>query len=141
MTPDKLEKIRRLAEDHRGDPATRAVAMDVLKRYGGDIHRPASSATRPQPASPLHPGMRQSPEYQQFRFMDIGSWRRSAAGNPIFSIAIKGRQYRIVIFPHKKSPTYGWLRTDTYGGRRSSRPEVCHHGTAHGDAWRMLQAL
>lgn len=141
MNSDKLEKIRRLAEDHRGDPATRAVAMDVLKRYGGDIHRPASSATRPQPASPLHPGMRQSPEYQQFRFMDIGSWRRSAAGNPIFSVANKGRQYRIVIFRHKKSPTYGWLRTDTFTNEAEWSGRFATMELAHADAWRMLQAL
>jgi hypothetical protein len=30
MTPQKLAKIRRLAEDTRGDPATRAIAQAAL---------------------------------------------------------------------------------------------------------------
>jgi hypothetical protein len=58
MTPERLAKIRALAEDPRADPATRAIARSMLE---------AELPLRPQTTNPLHPGMRTTPEYERFK--------------------------------------------------------------------------
>jgi hypothetical protein len=129
MTPDKLEKIRKLAADVRGDPATRAIAQAALKRY----------AQPPQPKTV--PGIKPSAEHDRYAFMDVGMWRTTANGNPTRFVDHKGRTYRIVIFKHKKTPTWGWMRIDVdadeteFSGRFSSLSE------AHRDSWQSLMTL
>jgi hypothetical protein len=141
LNPEKLKKIRALANDHRGDPATRAIAQAALKRYAQEPPRPA-----PQPgADPRdhqHPGMRTSAEYDRFRFMDLSTWKITANGNQTHLIVHKGKQYRIVLFRHKKRPTYGWMRIDVIA---DSDPVFSGAfrtiGEAHADAWKSLMAI
>ena len=52
MTPETLAKIRAIANDSRGDPATRAAARMKLEAW---------ESLQPKQ---LHPGRRQSPEYR-----------------------------------------------------------------------------
>ena len=66
MTPQRLAKIRALAADERGDPATRALAQKMLDAW---------EATYPAVKS-IHPGMRTSPEYERWkRGLNIGKRR------------------------------------------------------------------
>jgi hypothetical protein len=85
--------------------------------------------------------MKTSAEYERFMFMDLGAWKKSAKGNPVFNIVRGGIPYRIVIFRHKKTPTWGWMRVNTL----DDKVEFSHHfatmGEAHSAAWRMLTAL
>jgi hypothetical protein len=113
LTPEKLEKIRRLANDVRGDPATRAIAQAALKRYAQGEPEPQFRDI-PKYEDRVHPGMRQSPDYIHRRFADLGTWDRTkSGGNPTTMVIHAGRAYRIVLFKHRKSPTYGWMRIDT----------------------------
>jgi hypothetical protein len=137
MTPDKLEKIRRLAEDIRGDPATRMIAKKILERY-----QPESTfhdVPEPEPQNPPNPRMRNSDAYEKHVFMSLHNWGRSkTSNNLVHSFTHKGRAYRVVLFAFKKSPTYGWLRVDlargqeVWSGRFDSLPE------AHAAAWTSL---
>ena len=56
MTPERLAKIRAIAEDPRADPATRAIAQAKL-----------DAEPTPPKRNPLHPGMRTTPEYERFK--------------------------------------------------------------------------
>lgn len=139
MTPAKLAKIRALAADTRGDPATRAIAQAALKRYAAEP--PESVKVRPNPSDPRHPGMRTSPEYDRFRFMDIGAWKTTAKGNPTYLIVVKGRSFRIVMFQHKKRPTHGWMRVDTITDEVEFSRSFSTLQEAHEDAWNSLMAI
>jgi hypothetical protein len=141
MTPAKLEKIRRLAEDIRGDPATRMIAREILARYQTE---PSFSDVEPEPEpkNPPNPRMRNSDEYERHMFMSLSNWGRvKATGNFVHTATHKGRGYRIVLFKHKRTPTYGWLRVDAarnqevWSGRFNSLPE------AHKDAWECLMKI
>jgi hypothetical protein len=55
MTPRLLAKIKRLADDPRTDPMTRKIAQAQLDSHNGVTEAPG-----------LHPGMRQTPEYQAY---------------------------------------------------------------------------
>lgn len=137
MTPDKLEKIRRLAEDHRGDPATRAIAQAALKRYAEE----PSFQEAPRYRDVRHPGVKTSAEFDRFKFMDLGSWKKSASGNPVYSIARNGVPYKIVLFRHKKSPTFGWMRINTFNDETEFSGRFLTIGEAHEAAWKMLMGL
>jgi hypothetical protein len=135
MTFEKLAKIRALADDPRGDPATRAIAQAALKRYAQEKPKPKAASF----IDTRHPGMKTSAEYDRYRFMDLGSWRKTASGNPTFTIAIRGKMWRVVLFKHKKTPTYGWMRIDVFSeetpefsGRFATMAE------AHEDLWNIL---
>jgi hypothetical protein len=76
------------------------------------------------------------------RFMDVRNWRETSNGNPSILLMVKGAEYRVVLFKHKKTPTFGALRinTDTdestfMRGWRPTREE------ARLGAWRELAAL
>lgn len=56
MTPERLAKIRAIAEDPRADPFTRSIAQSML-----------DGAPEPAQRNPLHPGMRTTPEYERFK--------------------------------------------------------------------------
>ena len=134
MTPEKLEKIRRLAEDPRGDPATRTIAIAALKRYAKDLKEP-------EPArEPFNKAPPKSAEYERHRFMALNHWRRSKNGNFFQTITHKGRGYRIILFTHKRGGTYGWLRaSEGLGEVWSGRfPTI---GEAHANAWLKLMEL
>ena len=64
MTPDRLAKIRAIAEDARADPFTRAIAKQMLEAEGPQL--------QPPPGNPLHPGMRTTAEYER--------WARAVRG-------------------------------------------------------------
>jgi hypothetical protein len=140
LTPDKLEKIRRLAEDLRGDPATRMIAKKILERYQPEPTFEDVPEFKPQ--NPPNPRMQNSDAYEQHRFMSLHNWGRSkTSNNLVHSFTHKGRAYRVVLFAHKKSPTYGWLRVDVargaevWSGRFNSMPE------AHANAWKDLMTI
>jgi hypothetical protein len=150
MTPAKLEKIRRLAEDLRGDPATRMIAKKILERYQKeptfeDVPDPDAAIKKHfygDPRNPPNPRMRTSDEYEKHVFMSLHNWGRSKqSNNLVHSFTHKGRAYRVVLFAFKKSPTYGWLRVDVargqeiWSGRFNSMPE------AHADSWKSLQSI
>jgi hypothetical protein len=56
MTPEKYEKIKRLADDARADPATRAAAQNQVDKWRTKMETPTPAG--------LHPGRRQTAEYQ-----------------------------------------------------------------------------
>jgi hypothetical protein len=137
MTPEKLAKIRRLAGDLRGDPATRMIALEILRRYE-KTEEPTFHDIPDEPQNPPNPRMRNSEEYERYRFMSLRDWRRSAAGNPVHVFTWKGHPYRVTLFKHKKTPTWGWLRVhlgteeEIWSGRFSTIEE------AHKAAWTSL---
>jgi hypothetical protein len=140
LSPEKLEKIRALANDTRGDPATRAIAQAALKRYAAEPPKPPP---RPgvDPHNYQHPGMRTSPEYDRYRFMDLGAWKTTTKGNPTYVMVHRGRSYRIVLFRHKKRPTHGWMRIDTITEDVVFSGAFSTIGEAHNDAWKSLMAI
>jgi hypothetical protein len=140
MTPEKLAKIQRLAEDPRGDPATRAIAQAALKRYA-----PPPRFKDVQEEGPRrnfqHPGLKTSAQYDRYRFMDRATWKVTTNQNPTILVSHKGEPYRIVLFAHKKTPTFGWMRvhmlTDVteFSGKFKTLAE------AHEAAWISLTRL
>lgn len=142
MTPEKLEKIRALANDLRGDPATRMIALKILARYAAEptFHDIGDDELEP-PKNP--PGMKNSDEYEQHVFMSMHNWGRSQNGNLVHSFTHKGKAYRVTLFAYKKSPTYGWVRTEL---TRTNSEVWCSNkfrdlGEAHRDAWASLTRL
>ena len=141
MTPAKLEKIRALAEDPRGDPATREIARRAYARYA---HEPPTFKDVPPwtPHNEQHPGLKTGAEYDKFRFMDLGSWRTAkATGNPWIITKHKGVGYHFVLFKHKKSPTWGWVRTNQVCDHTEFSGRFATIAEAHADAWKILQMI
>ena len=138
MTPQRLAKIRALATDLRGDPATRMVALEILRRYEPE---PEFHDVEDKPQNPPNPRMRNSDEYEHHMFMSLRNWGKSANGNFVHSFTHKGRAYRVVLFKHKKTPTYGWLLVDIargveeWSGRFNSMP------AAHVNAWAKIMTI
>jgi hypothetical protein len=70
MTPQQYQKIKAVAADERGDPATRAAAQKQVERW----------RTKMEPAvtkNPLHPGRRQTEEYKRWAAdMSVGNRER-----------------------------------------------------------------
>jgi hypothetical protein len=132
VTPDKLAKIRALAMDMRGDPATRMVAMEILRRY--EPEEPAwHDVKEDEPPNP--PGMKNSEEYEQFIFLSLHNWGKSASGNFVHTFTYKNRAYRVVLFKHKKTPTWGWLRVDIATSAEVWSGRFANVTEAHRDAW------
>lgn len=131
MTPEKLTKIRALANDDRGDPATRAVAQSILKRYAKEEPK-SRSAPRSDPR--VH-GLRRDPTYEYHLYCDLSQWDKTKAGNYTYLLYRNGISYRIVLFKHRRSDTYGWMRVNTneddteFSGRFDTIEE------AQRDAW------
>jgi hypothetical protein len=139
LNSEKLAKIRALANDPRGDPATRSIAQAALKRYAETDRneKPSASPYR----NPPNPRMRTSPEYDKYRFMDLGNWRTTANGNPTHLIVHKGKSYRVVLFKHKKRPTHGWMRIDVITEATEFSGAFKTVEEAHADAWKSLMAI
>ena len=144
MTPERLGKIRRLAEDERGHPEVRQRAREKYNSYRGShpwLFEEEKPKPKPKPDPRVH-GMRTDPAYEYYVFMDLSQWGRTKAGNNLAHIVFhKNVSYRIVLFQHKKSPTWGWMRVpiaaDSVPTFSSKFATV---GEAHADAWGSLMA-
>lgn len=136
MNPARLEKIRALANDARGDPATRAVAQSILKRYARDEPKPKFRDV-PHVDPRVH-GLRRDPLYEHYLYTDLSQWDKTKAGNPTYQLFHRGIVYRIVLFKHRRTDTYGWMRIDTdhdeteFSGRFNTMAE------AQADGWVQL---
>ena len=105
MTPARRAKIKALAEDARGNPATRAIAQRLLERY-------------PEPPKPLRqqrvPGVERSPEYLQFIFMDLNRWKPygKKGKDCLTSPLTEGMVYKFVIYKFSQpvGAVWGWRR-------------------------------
>jgi hypothetical protein len=139
VTPEKLAKIKALAEDVRGDPATRMIAKDILRRYNREPP-PSFHDVEDVPQNP--PGMRNSNEYEQYRFMSLHNWGRSKiSNNLVHNFTHKGRAYRVILFAHRKTPTYGWLRIDVARNNETWSSKFSSMPAAHADAWASLMKI
>ena len=139
MNAAKLAKIKALANDPRGDPATRAIAQRVLDQHAKAPPPPMQDV--PRFVDQRHPGVRTSSEYDRHRFFDLNGWKTTNAGNRTFSIVRGGRSFRIVIFPHKNTPTWGWMRIDTISEKTEFSGKFATIAEAHGAAWQSLMTL
>lgn len=95
----------------------------------------------PPPNQP-NPGTRTSEEYDQFIFMNLDNWGESANGNYVHTTKWEGRDYRFVLFRHKKTPTWGWLRVDIKSDTETwSRNKYATLREAHESAWLHLSLI
>jgi hypothetical protein len=139
VTPEKLAKIRALAEDLRGDPATREIARAALRRYAKEEPLEFHDVP-PAPENPA--GMRNAPEYEQYVFMSLRNWGRvKSTGNFVHTCSHKGRGYRVVLFSHKKTPTFGWLRVDVASNVEVWSGKFSDLQGAHRNAWESLKSI
>ena len=139
MRLELIEKIKRLADDVRGDPATRARAQEKLEAYrGSHPHLFETPKPRKPPRDPRVHGMRTDPVYDYHLFTDLGNWDRTRSGNLVFNVYHKGVNYKIVLFKHKKTDTYGWMRIDTFNDRTEFSGRFSTIGEAQGDSWASL---
>ena len=135
MTPARRAKIKALAEDARGNPATRAIAQRMLKRY-------------PEPPKPPRQqrvsGVERSPEYLQFIFMDLNRWKPyGKKGQGLSHItSYGGIAYKFVLYKFSQpiGAVWGWKRTS------GKDVKVSHtlfetRTEAHKDAWKSLQTI
>ena len=67
MTPAQYRKILAVAEDERGDPATRAAAQRKVETWRAKMEGPKQN--------PLHPGRVQTEEYKRW-VMDMAVGNR-----------------------------------------------------------------
>jgi hypothetical protein len=67
MTPGRYAKIKAVATDERGDPATRAAAQKQVEKWRVKMEGPEKK---------LHPGMVQSDEYKQWAKTMEAGYRR-----------------------------------------------------------------
>ena len=130
MDPAKLAKIKALAEDARGDPKLRAIAQRFF-----DENKPSPST----PKSNIHPGLRTSQEYERFLFMNLANWGKSKTGNYVHDVSWNGALYTIILFKHKQTPTYGWLRT--HGAAKAFSGKYGTLVEAHRSAWDSLTKM
>lgn len=130
MTPERLAKIRALAEHPSTNPRMREIAKRILNEHW-----------TPPPNKP-NPGTRTSEEYDRFIFMDLDNWGQSASGNYVHTTKWENRDYRFVLFKHKKTPTWGWLRVDIKTESETwSRNKYATLREAHESAWLHLSLL
>jgi hypothetical protein len=136
VIPSKIEKIRAMAQDTRGDPATRAIAQQILERY--QEQEPVKTPPRNQ----RHPGLRPTFEHQRYRFMDLEQWKVTANGNRTILVGPYGPSYRVTLFKHKKTPTYGWLVLDVLTEETIfSKSKYATLGEAHRGSWDHLMSM
>ena len=82
--------------------------------------------------------MRTDPVYDYYVFTDLGRWGRTKSGNLVFNIYHQGINYKIVLFKHKRTDTYGWMRVDTFNDKTEFSGRFTTIGEAQGDAWASL---
>ncbi len=136
MRDELLQKIRALADDERGDPATRARAQEKLEVYRSS-HPHLFEAPKPRrpPPDPRVHGLRTDPVYDYYVFTDLSHWNRTKNGNLIYNVYHKGINYKIVLFKHKRTDTYGWMRVDTFNDTTEFSGRFRTIGEAQGDSW------
>ena len=122
---EQILKIARLAGDERAHPMMRQVAFDKLATFqethphlfwtpGQDepVGAPmwADVPDAPGSAAPPHPTPSSgSPAW----FTNLNDWGKTSNGNPTIVVCEPGKpDYRTVLFAHKRTPTFGWLRID-----------------------------
>jgi len=143
MRIELIRKIQALADDARGDPATRARAQEKL----ADIRKShphlfkEKITFRDVPPDPRVHGMRVDPAYEYFIFSDLNLWDETKAGNKTITIYHKGVNYRIVLFPHKKTATWGWMRVDNFHHQTEFSGRFNTIGEAHADSWSSLMVI
>ena len=138
MKPKTIEKIRALASDPRGDPATRSRAQEKLRELEPEPPRPE---LRRSPPNRLHHGMRLDPLHTRRVFNDLSLWSRSKNGNLTHQIFLNGISYRLVLFRHKKADTYGWMRADDLNQDTQFSSPFPTLDEAHADSWASLMTL
>lgn len=146
MRIELVRKIQALADDTRGHPEVRQRAAEKiaeLRRAYPHLFEPPKP---PKPefhdvrTDPRVHGMRTDPAYDYYIFTDLSLWDQTKAGNKTHTIYHKGINYRIVLFQHRKSPTWGWMQIgDPEGTVFSGRFKTV--GEAQGDSWASLMAL
>ena len=71
MTPAQYKKAKAVADDERTDPATREAAQKVVAKWKVKFEG------NPAPEKKLHPGRRQTPEYEAWaKNMEVGNRER-----------------------------------------------------------------
>lgn len=151
ITPQKIAAIRALAEDERGEPNTRRIAQEKLAQYFRD--NPKSPNPNPKPEvnpeynswykNPPNPRTQPREDYSKWRFMDMDQWKVSVSGKQ-FTIVYKAGSinYRVTLFPHRKTPTFGWVRNPIGSTNQSVFSEKFDTlAEAQRDAWQTLQRL
>ena len=74
MTPAQYAKAKALAADERTDQATREIARRQVEKWKVKIE-----GTQNPPEKKLHPGRRQTPEYQAWvKDMEVGNRERKS---------------------------------------------------------------
>jgi hypothetical protein len=142
MRAELIQKIKRLADDARGDPATRARAKEKLEAYrGSHPHLFETPKAGKPPREPRVHGLRTDPVYDYYVFTDLGQWDKTKNGNLTYLIYHKGINYRIILFKHKRTDTYGWLRVDTFNDKTEFSGRFGTIGEAQGDAWATLMTI
>ena len=144
MNPDRIRKIQALADDARGDPATRARAQEKLAAYRKSHPHLFAAAPKFHDVPPPDPrvyGMRVDPAYEYYVFTDLSLWNETRAGNKTTTVYHKNIHYRIVLFQHKKSPTWGWMRVDNFHQTTVFSGRFKTQGEAHSDSWADLMAV
>ena len=142
MRIELIEKIKRLADDARGDPATRARAQEKLEAYrGSHPHLFEPPKDRKPPPHPRVHGLRTDPVYDYYVFTDLQRWDRTKNGNLIYSVYHKGISYKLVLFKHKRTDTFGWMRVDTFNNQTVFSGRFGTIGEAQGDSWASLMTI
>jgi hypothetical protein len=128
MTPQRRAKIEALANDLRGDSATRALAQAMLARH--PIER----------RNQQDPGIRTSAEYDRWRFMDLGAWRKPKRG--VFSLIFARRNvpYHVILFSDVENKYYGSV-TDLHTQKADEFGPFATIKEAHEESWRKLMEL
>lgn len=150
-THELLIKIAKLAGDERGNPMVRQIALDKLAAFqqthphlfwieGEGDPLPwtdvATDADAPEPPAPPISAN------DKARFMNVAKWMRTANGNLSIVIAVKGVDYRVVLFKYKKTPMFGWLRIDVdIDAQVFSQMKYATHDEARIGAWEALCAI
>jgi hypothetical protein len=129
---DLVRKIALLASDERAHLRIREIAFEKLAAFKLS-HPHLFVLATPKPALRQAqdegendaswsdvadvPGARTEPAplsaRDRARFMDAQNWRETSNGNVSILITVKEVEYRVVLFKHKKTPTFGALRINT----------------------------
>ena len=87
MRPELIEKIKRLADDARGDPATFVSERRKSSRRIVVLisHLFETPKPKPSPRDPRVHGMRTDPVYDYYVFTDLASWDKTKNGNLVYT--------------------------------------------------------
>lgn len=148
-TVDLILKIARLAGDERGDPRIREIAHAKLANLKAAYPHLFVLETPTEPApwsdvADVADGAPPSPPPTKgkARFMDIRNWDVTAAGNATITVTVRGVGFKVVLFKHKRTPTWGYLLIDTDTDVETfSNVRYPTEVGAHEAAWEALEAL